>query len=43
MNYKEHFEKFEADIRKKMLDDEIVINSLKEIKHIKFLPKSRLS
>ena len=33
MNYKEHFEKFEADIRKKMLDDEIVINSLKEIKN----------
>lgn len=33
MNYKEHFEKFEADIRKKMLDDEIVIDSLKEIKN----------
>ncbi len=33
MNYKEHFEKFEADIRKKMIDDEIVIDSLKEIKN----------
>lgn len=34
MNYKEHFENFEADIRNKVLDDENVINSLKEIKHI---------
>jgi len=33
MNYKEYFEKFEADIRKKMLDDEIVIESLKEVKN----------
>jgi hypothetical protein len=31
MNFKEHFEKFEADIRKKMLDDEIIIESLKEV------------
>ena len=31
MNYKEHFEKFEADIRKKMLDDETIIESLKEV------------
>ena len=31
MNYKEHFEKFEADIRKKMMDDETIIESLKEI------------
>ena len=31
MNFKEHFEKFEEDIRKKMLDDEIIIKSLKEV------------
>ena len=31
MNFKEHFEKFEADIRKKMLDDETIIESLKEV------------
>ncbi len=31
MNFKEHFEKFEADIRKKMLDDEIIIESLQEV------------
>lgn len=31
MNFKEHFEKFEADIRKKMLDDELIQESLKEI------------
>jgi len=31
MNFKEHFEKFEADLRKKMLDDEIIIESLKEV------------
>ena len=31
MDYKEHFEKFEADIRKKILDDEIIIESLSEV------------
>ena len=31
MNYKEHFEKFEADIRKKMTDDETILESLKEV------------
>lgn len=31
MNFKEHFEKFEADIRKKILDDETIIDSLKEV------------
>jgi Helix-turn-helix domain len=31
MNFQEHFEKFEADIRKKMLDDEKIIESLKEV------------
>ncbi len=31
MNFKEHFEKFEADLRKKMLDDEIIQESLKEV------------
>jgi hypothetical protein len=31
MNFKEHFEKFEADLRKKMLDDETIIESLKEV------------
>jgi hypothetical protein len=31
MNFKEHFEKFEADLRKKMLDDEIIQESLREI------------
>ena len=31
MNYKEHFEKFEADIRKKMIDDETILESLKEV------------
>ncbi|MDD4991173.1 MAG: DNA-binding protein [Paludibacter sp.] len=41
MNFKEHFEKFEADIRKKMLDDEIIIESLKEVntKHEVLLKK----
>lgn len=33
MNFKEHFEKFEADLRKKMLDDETIIESLKDIRH----------
>lgn len=28
MNFKEHFEKFEADIRKKMRDDEVFLESL---------------
>ncbi len=28
MNFKEHFEKFEADIRKKMLEDEIILEAL---------------
>ena len=32
MNFKEHFEKFEADLRKKMLDDEIIQESLQEVK-----------
>ena len=31
MNFQEHFEKFEADLRKKMLDDETIIESLKEV------------
>jgi len=31
MNFKEHFEKFEADIRKKLLDNETIIESLKEV------------
>ena len=31
MNFKEHFEKFEADLRKKMLDDETIIESLKDV------------
>lgn len=31
MDYKKHFEKFEADIRKKMLDDEAMIESLREV------------
>ena len=31
MNFKEHFERFEADLRKKMIDDETIINSLKDI------------
>lgn len=31
MNFKEHFEKFEADIRKKMLDDETILESLQEV------------
>ena len=31
MNFKEHFEKFEADIRKKMLDDDLILESLKEV------------
>ena len=31
MNFKEHFEKFEADLRKKMLEDETIIESLREI------------
>lgn len=41
MNFKEHFEKFEADLRKKMLDDEIIIESLKEVntKHEVLLKK----
>ncbi len=41
MNYKEHFEKFEADIRKKMLDDEAIIQSLHEVnkKHEVLLKK----
>ena len=41
MNFKEHFEKFEADLRKKMLDDEIIIESLREVnqKHDELLKK----
>ncbi|MDD4992146.1 MAG: helix-turn-helix domain-containing protein [Paludibacter sp.] len=41
MNFKEHFEKFEADIRKKMLDDETIIESLNEVsgKHNVLLKK----
>ena len=41
MNFKEHFEKFEADLRKKMLDDETIIESLKEVsqKHEKLLER----
>ena len=41
MNFKEHFEKFEANIRKKMLDDELIQESLKEIsqKHDELLKK----
>ena len=41
MNFKEHFEKFEADIRKKMLDDETIIESLREVnqKHDELLKK----
>jgi hypothetical protein len=41
MNFKEHFEKFEADIRKKMIDDEIIQESLLEIsqKHEKLLKR----
>jgi DNA-binding transcriptional MerR regulator len=41
MNFKEHFEKFEADIRKKMLDDELIQESLKEIsqKHDELMKK----
>lgn len=41
MNYKEHFEKFEADIRKKMLDDETIIESLKVVsqKHDELLKR----
>ena len=41
MNFKEHFEKFEADIRKKMLDDELILESLKEIslKHEELMKK----
>lgn len=31
MNFKEHFEKLEADLRQKILDDEAIIESLKEI------------
>lgn len=31
MNFKEHFEKFEADLRRKMLDDETIIESLKDV------------
>jgi len=32
MNFKEHFDKFESDLRKKMLDDEIIQESLQEVK-----------
>ena len=41
MNFKEHFEKFEADLRKKMLDDETIIESLREVnqKHDELLKK----
>ncbi|MFZ4725861.1 MAG: helix-turn-helix domain-containing protein [Paludibacter sp.] len=41
MNFKEHFEKFEADLRKKMIDDEIIQESLLEInqKHEKLLKR----
>ena len=41
MNFKEYFEKFEADLRKKMLDDETIIESLKEVsqKHEKLLER----
>lgn len=41
MNFKEHFEKFEADLRKKMLDDETIIESLKEVsqKHEELLER----
>lgn len=33
MNFQEHFEKFEADLRKKMLDDETIKESLKEVNY----------
>ena len=41
MNYKEYFEKFEADIRKKMIDDETILESLNEVnsKHEVLLQK----
>lgn len=41
MDFKEHFEKFEADIRKKMMDDEMIMESLKEVnnKHELLLKK----
>ncbi len=41
MNFKEYFEKFEADIRKKMLDDEMIQESLKEVckKHEELLKR----
>lgn len=41
MNFKEHFEKFEADLRKKMLDDETIIESLKDVsqKHEELLTR----
>ena len=41
MNFKEHFDKFEADIRKKILDDETIIDSLKEVnqRHEELLKK----
>ncbi len=41
MNFQEHFEKFEADLRKKMLDDETIIESLREVnqKHDELLTK----
>lgn len=31
MNFKEHFEKFEAEIRQKLCDDEIMLETLREI------------
>jgi hypothetical protein len=41
MNYKDYFEKFEAGIRKKMIDDETILESLKEVnsKHEVLLQK----